>query len=371
MGSRDSVRDADIIRVLLLCRYERNGASSRLRFLQYIPELQTRGICVTVAPFFDSDYLSRLYSRKPTPTSRLLYYFSKRFKRLTDSNRFDLIWLEQEALPWLPFWCERMWLKRTPYVLDLDDAWFQRYACHPRAFVRRALSTKLENIARGAAAVVVGNEYLAAWARELGARHVVHIPTATDLDCAIERKSSGRPFTIGWLGTPLTARYVQEIAKALGEVCSLPDTRLRLVGAGKNFTAEDFAYEIRAWSEESETEELSKFDVGIAPLPDRPWERGKSGFKIIRYMAAALPVVASPVGANASIVIDGETGFLVRTADEWVAALERLRADPSLRWRMGQAGRARAEEQYSTSAHIDRLAETLLRASRTKPLVHG
>jgi glycosyltransferase involved in cell wall biosynthesis len=117
-----------------------------------------------------------------------------------------------------------------------------------------------------------------------------------------------------------------------------------------------------SWSRDREVADLQSLDVGMMPLPDDPWARGKCGFKIIQYMACAVPAVASPVGANRDIVVDGETGLLVEEPAEWRAALERLAANPELRRSVGQAGRARVEQRYSREAVAPRLASLLRRA---------
>ena len=121
--------------------------------------------------------------------------------------------------------------------------------------------------------------------------------------------------------------------------------------------------EIRRWTEQTETADIADFDIGIMPLAEGVWERGKCGYKLIQYMACARPVIASPVGVNRSIIDDGASGLLASTEAEWRSALERLRDDQPLRDRMGRAGRARVESEYSVTAVAPRLAELLRRAA--------
>jgi glycosyltransferase involved in cell wall biosynthesis len=120
---------------------------------------------------------------------------------------------------------------------------------------------------------------------------------------------------------------------------------------------------VQAWDEDTEARDIAAFDVGVAPLADGPWERGKCGFKIIQYMAAGRPVVASAVGANRSIVQHGITGFLASTDAEWTAALRTLEGDRDLRRRMGDAGRRLVEERYSIQANVPALAACLQEAA--------
>ena len=146
-------------------------------------------------------------------------------------------------------------------------------------------------------------------------------------------------------GSSSTARYLRDIAPALARVCRDGRARVRLVGSG-SVDLPGVPVEGVGWREEAEVDEIRSFDVGIMPLPDAPWARGKCGFKLIQSMACGLPVVASPVGVNGEIVADGADGFLARDAGEWVAALARLKGDAALGGRLGKAGRRKVEARY-------------------------
>ena len=135
-----------------------------------------------------------------------------------------------------------------------------------------------------------------------------------------------------------------------------------LIGAGENPFSGLMAT-IRDWDEATETAGIGNFDVGIMPLPDNPWERGKCGFKLIQYMACGKPVVASPVGVNREIVVEGVNGFLASTQKEWVDALLRLKEDPDLRRTMGEKGRRMVEEEYCLQVTAPRLHRILLNAA--------
>jgi len=121
----------------------------------------------------------------------------------------------------------------------------------------------------------------------------------------------------------------------------------------------DVPLEVKPWAEATEVEEIRQFDVGIMPLIDSPFERGKSGFKLIQYMACARPVIGSPVGVNREIITDGENGFWATSADEWIHALERLWGDQDLCRRQGEAGRRQVEERYSLQVTAPKLARLL------------
>ncbi len=348
-----------MVRVLLLSRYDRTGPSSRLRFLDHREALDRAGIAIQTAPFFPPEYLQALYGAGRRPVGPVLRAYARRLADLLTRGDHDLLWIEKEALPWLPAWLERA-LFRRPYVLDFDDAWFERYRANGNPLIRRLLPNKLERLVQGARTVVAGNAYLADWARTAGAKRVEIVPTVVDPSvyaATTPRAGDGR-FVIGWTGSPSSAPYLREIAEPLRELCRDPAVVVRLVGVADPGLP-GVRVETRGWSEVEEPGEIAGFDVGVMPLPDTSWTRGKCGFKLIQYMAAGLPTVASPVGANRDIVTDGETGFLASGTAAWVDALGRLRADPGLRARMGAAGRRRVETRYSTGVAVPALAALL------------
>ena len=173
-------------------------------------------------------------------------------------------------------------------------------------------------------------------------------------------KDHNRSLTIGWIGTPTTAKFLLGIADAFKEIVKVYGARIVAVGANPQ-PFQGLPVEVRPWQEKTEVAEIQDFDVGLMPLPDEPYERGKCGYKLIQYMACGKPAVASPVGANTEIVRHGENGFLATTTDEWIDALSRLIEDPNLRFRMGQAGRSMVESEYSLQMQAPRL-EGMLRS---------
>jgi glycosyltransferase involved in cell wall biosynthesis len=170
--------------------------------------------------------------------------------------------------------------------------------------------------------------------------------------------AEGRPFTVGWLGSPSTTRYVRLLANVFARLAASGPLRVVVVG-GTPVTMPGVQVEQRPWSKDTEAGDIAGFDVGVMPLEDSPWERGKCGYKLIQYMAGGVPVVASPVGVNAELAVPEVTGLLASSDDEWVAALGRLRDDPALRRRLGEAGRALVERRYSLDVATPRLAKVL------------
>jgi glycosyltransferase involved in cell wall biosynthesis len=357
-------------KILLLTRYDRLGASSRVRFLQFLEPLAARGVAIDVSAFFSDGYLSALYAGRAFSLLRVLGFYARRVKALLRCRRYDLVWLEKEALPWLPAWLESALLSGVPTVVDLDDAWFHRYDRNRFALVRWLMGHKIDVVMRRAAAVVAGNDYLAERARVAGARRIQVIPTVIDLARYPQPNSNpeaaGDVFTVGWIGTPLNARYLDSIEPALRRLAGRRAIRLVVVGAPVPPTWAGLPAESRPWSEATEVAEIGAFDVGIMSLDDTPWERGKCAYKLLQVMAAGRPVVASPVGANRQVVRHGVNGYLAATTDEWVAALTSLADDADLRRRMGAAARQTVEDTYSLERIVARLA-TVLKDAALKP----
>lgn len=347
-----------------MTRYSRIGASSRLRFLQYRPGLTLNGIDLEVAPFFDGDYLRGRYAGQYPSLARLARYYGRRIKRLAGAGAFDAVWVEKEALPWIPAPLELSLLRGVPLIVDFDDAWHLRYGEASSPLVRVALKQKLEAIARRADVVVVGNPFLERWAEVAGARRVVRIPTVLDLArYSATPLPAGEPFTIGWIGTPETARYLETIRGALARLLARENTRLLLIGVDR-FPLAGPGVELRTWSEDAEESLLRQIHVGIMPLKDGAWERGKSAYKLLQYMAAARPVVASPVGTALRVVEPDVNGVFATTEDDWVRRLELLRRDRAGAAAMGAAARRSVERSYSLALALPHIRDVLLSAAQ-------
>ena len=335
------------MKVLALTRYSRLGASSRLRTYQYLPALAAAGIDVVVAPLFSDDYVRDLQQDARHPGS-IVIAFARRVQCMMTAGKFDLLWIEKELLPWLPAWIETLlWPARIPVVLDYDDAVFHYYDQHHSGWVRRLLGHKHHSLVQRAAVVVAGNAYLADHAEQAGARRVEVLPTVIDLERYPPPQLPilpNRPPCVGWIGQRVTANF---LLPHKGLFTSLTHSgSARFTAIGIDAAALNLPMASIPWTEDSEVDAIRQFDIGIMPLVDEPFERGKCGYKLIQYMACGLPVVASPVGVNRTIVQHGVNGFLADSPEEWKHALRTLLNDAALRQRMGAAGRARVEQHY-------------------------
>lgn len=361
---------AHAVDVLLLSKYSRLGASSRLRTMQYLPGLMQAGIRVNVQSLFDDAYLQQLYSRKTRSLQVVARCYLRRLLRVMSLRRVDVIWLEYELLPYCPAWFER-WLKwrGIRLVVDYDDAVFHNYDLAGSAVLRKLLGSKIDQVMALADVVVAGNAYIASRAAQAGAQQICRVPTVIDLaryPMPVLSERSGQ-LTIGWIGSPATQLYLQQLGPLLSELLQQHQARLVLIGANSEaqayFSGADV--EIRQWSEATEVADICDFDIGIMPLPDGPWEQGKCGYKLIQYMACAVPVIASAVGANIDIVGRSAAGLLADSVDSWRQALHRMLSEAEFRAVCGQAGRQAVEQEYSVQAQLPVLRDIFHSMNRT------
>lgn len=347
----------------MLTRYGVMGASSRQRMLIFRPWLEQAGVHVDVHPFFDENYLHALYGSGRARWRDIVRAYGRRLHALLELRRYDLIWLEKELFPFLPGSIDAMLVHAgVPYVLDYDDATFHRYDLHRSGLVRAMLGRRLMPLMRGARMVTAGNAYLADYARRAGATAVRVFPTVVDRDhYSVSPDPVDDPLRIGWIGSPTTAKYLELVRQPLQELVRERSMRLVVIGA-REIPDIKVPMESHSWSAETESALLGTLHVGIMPLPDGPWERGKCGYKLIQYMACGKPVIASPVGVNADIITP-QVGNLAENDGDWLAALRALSADAELRHKLGHAGRTQVEVRYSVQAVAPHLVETLGRAA--------
>jgi glycosyltransferase involved in cell wall biosynthesis len=345
------------VKIVAYTKYGREAASTRQRLLQYLPSFAAAGITVDWRPLLGDDYVRSLVDGSRVSRVKVAGSYARRFAQLLKGSDADLVWIYAELFPYLPGVVEQLAFRSgLPVVYDFDDAFFVPYDENPSPTLRRILGGKLQPLLKGAAACTCGNAYLEQYASRFSDRTIV-VPTVVDTEIyrpAIVRPD--HPLTIGWIGSPTTWPQVKPLIPLLQEICQKNGARFRVIGAGAQAKADQFdGLELVEWTEQREVAEVRTMDIGIMPLTDAPFQRGKSGYKLIQYMACAIPVVASPVGVNSTIVRQGETGFLASVEQEWREALLTLAGDAGLRRRLGEAGRVRAVDYYSLESQAPRL----------------
>ncbi|HVJ51591.1 MAG TPA: glycosyltransferase family 4 protein [Aliidongia sp.] len=362
------------LRLVAFTRYSWLAPSSRYRLMQFVPILAELGIDVQIDALFGPWYTDCLVSGKRRPLLKLAGAYLNRIRRVWQARSADILWIEKELLPWLPWWMERLTLAGAPpRILDFDDSQFHRYDLHSWRIVRALLGRRIDRAMAAAELVSCGSPYIAERARQAGAAQVVGLPTVLDLTrypAAPTPPARRDEFVIGWIGLPQNGRYLEALRAPLLEFAAETNLRIIVIG-GRPGVLDGLPVELRPWSEAREATDLQEFDVGIMPLPDRPFERGKCGLKLLQYMASWKPTIASPIGANKAIVEHGRTGFLADGPDEWLDALRRLRDDPSLREHMGKAGRKRVESEYSLAVASPQLAAMIRSVSANRAVRTG
>ena len=318
-------------------------ASFRQRVLQYIPHIKRKGFSVTLF----------------TIPEGLL----DRYRLFRGLVQFELVVLHRKLFSLAEWRILRRASKRL--LFDFDDAIMLRDPNRAgKAGSRRRLK-RFERTVAESDRVVCGNNYLKGWA-ERYRKDAIVIPTPVDMD-RYEPKDYGQRhnrITIGWIGSASTLIYLEGIKDVLDELAQrYPNLQLKIV-ADRFFECKRMRTIKVEWAYPTEVEELKSFDIGVMPLTDDPWSKGKCAFKLIQYMAVGLPAVASPVGMNREVVKDGVNGFLARNHREWVEKLSLLIEDRLLRERLGIRARQRVKEHYSVESNLPKFIEVLEKTVR-------
>lgn len=359
--------DGRKLKILMLPRYGREGPSSRYRLYQFLEVLEGCGHTCNISPLLSDKYITRFYSSGGKDRLEAVRGFLKRLTIIPKAFRYDLIIIEYELFAYFPPIFE-MILKLTGrrYIVDYDDAIYERYSNHPCSLIRRMLGKKIDKVIRHASAVIVANKTLLNYVAAIN-RKVFLLPTVVS---AARYDSEPTPdhkdqFTVGWIGSPTSARYLKSMGNVFRDLIQ-KGIRITLIGTGikEIQSLESLGVECIKWDQEKEIRDIKKFSVGIMPLEDDEWSRGKSGFKLVQYMACRLPVIASPVGANIEIVDEGETGLFAKTTDDWVRAVLFLQGNQADAASMGEKGYRKFRDQYSLEAVSGRYVEIINLASR-------
>lgn len=353
--------------------------SQRFRIEQWLPALAARGVQTDLLPFADRALMRVLHQpgRLAAKAVAGLKAVARRTaETLSRLRRYDAILVHRAAFLAGPGLLERAVLAAgRPIVFDFDDA---IHLLHTTAANRLVgwlkFPGKTAAICRMSHLIIVGNNYLAEFARQHNPRVEV-IPSSVDTDRFRPRGGGprGRKPVLGWTGSSTSQTYLEAFAPTLGEIVRRSGVELR-VHSDRPPNLPGIPFEWRPWSPITEAAEVADFDIGIMPMPDDPWARGKCAMKALIYMACGVPAVCSDIGTNREVIRHAENGLLARTADDWVSGIRTLAADAILRARLGSAGRRTVEENYSSAVCGERFArliretvEAAGRRPRTRP----
>jgi len=355
-------------RVLFLTKYGRSGASSRYRVLQYIPYLEAHGFRCDVQSLHADEYGAAFFARRE---KQVLYYvrrIAKRIAAVLRARRYSAVFIQKELVPYFPPLLELMLKRmRVNIIYDIDDAIFLLYAGSKHFLVRRLLASKMPAVLRWSTVVLAGNAFLHRYALAYNPCAIL-FPTVVD-HRKYEPKSQAVLLgescqhakmlpVVGWIGSPETLRFLVERADLLRRIAARFPFQLCVIGV-PGAAIPGIAVRAVPWDEKTEAIELARCDIGIMPLPDSEWAKGKCGLKLLQYMASGLPVVSSPDGGADAIVQHGVNGFVARSDEQWYSYLVTLLDNPDLRTLMGSAGRTHVEANFSLEQWAPRMADVL------------
>ena len=359
------------MKILFWVPYPTEGASNRYRVEQYLPQLEAAGITYSLRPFWASAGYRILYKRGNL-LKKIYYFILGTASRLIDLlciARYDMVFIHREAYPiGGAFFEKALSLIGKPVIFDFDDAIFLPASSHQNSFIKILKDpAKIMEIAKKSNYVIAGNNYLAEFAYRFNP-NVKVIPTSIDTDRFFSKTGEGfkKEVTIGWIGSGTTIKFVYAIREAIIRLSKKYDNVIFKI-IGGDLDIENLHNIVnKPWSLSEEIEDLRSFDIGIMPMADNAWTRGKCGFKTILYMSMGIPSVCSPVGVNKEIISDGENGFLADGEDEWVEKLSRLIEDKDLRARIGSTGRKTIEERYSVKVNAPEFLSIIRQAYSQK-----
>lgn len=348
------------MRLLGLSLYGPQAASHRVRLSQFQPGLASADIDLQVQSLLDDAYIQRCFAGGRPSLRALLTSYGRRIQALRQMKHFELAIVYAELLPLIPAWLEKR-LLQLPYILDLDDAFYLKYRSGRLSLLCPFLGAKIDRLMVAAAAVTAGNHQLFAYAQRFNANvHLLPSVVDTDLLRPLPQQppaTADASFTVGWIGSPSTAPYLDVLIEPLQQLACERPVRLLVVGGPAPVIPGVEVIE-QSWHLDQEPVLIQQFDVGVMPLPDTPWARGKCAYKLIQCLACGVPVVASPVGANVDVV-SHSCGLLASSSTDWLMAFKQLADDPQRRGQLGAAGRRWVEQRYSLRSALPKLEHAI------------
>ncbi|MBI2833837.1 MAG: glycosyltransferase family 4 protein [Acidobacteria bacterium] len=322
----------------------------RFRLEQWAAHASRSGIAMDFVPSVDEQFLSIVH--QPGRTGRkvggLIASFLRRMKDVMRCRRYDAVVIYRSLCLGGPAVLERVLAGMgRPIIFDFDDAIFLEHTTESnRRFGWLKFPGKTAAICRASTHVIVGNSFLADYARQHNP-HTTVIPTSLDTErYKPQARNGSSPVVVGWTGSSTSQTHLEAFAPILRELMLRRPVELRVLSNRRpNLPGLQFSW--RPWSADTEVRELAEFDIGIMPMPDDVWSKGKCALKALQCMAMGTATICSAVGANCDVIRNGQNGFLASTTEEWLTHLLRLVDDPVLRDRIGRAGRETVEQGYS------------------------
>lgn len=358
------------MKVLFFTIFPEINAGSRYRVHKYLTYLKKENIEYTVCPPM-SDTLFQFLYQTNNPLKKILYYLITYLVRLKDLMKvphYDIIFIHQGLCYFGPPILEYLIAKLNKCIIyDVDDADFSKPAFASGFAARFHDRNRIAKISKLSKQVIVSVDYLGQYVIKFNS-NVTVVPTSIDTSRYTLKnydRQKNSSIIIGWVGTASGLIYLKSLEKVFQELSKAYDFELKIISS-YSIKISDVRVVHRVWTLENEIADLQSIDIGIMPLPDTEFERGKGGFKLIQYMGVGVPVVCSPVGVNAEIVTDGTNGYLAGTEEVWFEKLSLLIEDENLRERLGRKGRESIQDKFTIEANAAKFVEIILSNSKSQ-----
>ncbi len=349
--------------ILFIVPYPQNTApSQRLKFEQYYADFEKRGYNIHVESFISEGfwkiiYRNNFYIRKAVYT---VSGYLKRYALLFRVHRYDVVYVHLWGTPFgLPIfeWLLRKLSKKLIY--DIDDLIYKGESSPGNKFIRFFKSSrKVDFLMYSADKVLISTDKLFSYAGQF-TNKLSLIPATIDVGrYRFKKELNLDKVVIGWSGSHTTSKYLHLLDNVLKKISMRPDVKIAVMG-DSNFSIVGVNVDLLEWSADTEMHSIQQFDIGLHPIPDEEWVYGKSGGKLVQYMAAGIPIIASAIGPNFKAINDGYNGFLVNDEQAWYDKLELLITDVNLRRQMGLNSKKTAIELYSIEANFSKYMDAI------------
>lgn len=348
------------MKILFVAAHRRDRSpSQRFRFEQYLEYLSSKGWDVSFSYLLNQQADQVIYRPGNYFAKARIFIQAllKRYKDLRIAKEMDIVFVQREAMMIGSTYFEKSFSRISRLVFDFDDSiWLPDFNPHQGILNKLKNPSKTAKIIKLCDLIIAGNEYLASYARKYN-DNVIIIPTTIDTDeyQRVNIKGKDQKICIGWSGSFSTIKHFETVIPALEAIKRKYGDQItfKVIGDG-DYENKNLEISGIPWQKEIEIEELSEIDIGLMPLPDDEWSKGKCALKGLQYMALEIPAIMSPVGVNNDIIQEGKNGFLAKNIDEWIDRISLLIENPDLRLKLGKAGRTTVVEQYSVQANKEK-----------------
>jgi len=339
------------MKILYFPKYNELGPSSRYRVYQYLNAYEKARIEVETSPLFGTHFFS---NNKTTKICFTLFYYLRRVFKLLEVYKYDLIYIEYELFPYFPSIFEKLFrVLKIKYIVDYDDAIFHNYSKSSNFVIKFFLSNKIDSVIKNATFVISGSPYLTNYVSKLNPNYI-EIPTSVSKANYFlkTKKRENTIFTIGWIGSRTTSVNLLKLIPAFEALSKKIDFQLNLIGFDKKeFNLfKHLNVNFINWDAKTEIEEINKFNVGIMPVENTPFNQGKCGFKLVQYMACSLPTISSPLEANIKINRN-KKNLHAGSTEDWISAFEKVHDNRAYFIKVGLENYSDFEKYYSTESN--------------------